>query len=161
MQRKDSKIPAIWCDLDGTLCNVGHRLHILDDLKDKPEQEKFDIFTDACDLDTPNKWCLDILWAMRLTGFEILYVTGRSEKFVNKTTLWLLDNVHFHDRYTPKLYMRPNGDDTPDDQMKAKIYRLDIKPYYDVAFCLEDRPSVARKLRSIGLKCLLIDDKEF
>lgn len=153
---------AIWCDLDGTLANCDHRLDILKD-KSVDYDQRMDQFMSLCDMDTPNSWCVDILTAMRAVGYEIVYVTGRSDRYIEKTIMWLLEHVPIHgiSGYGPRIYMRKDGDHRPDHIVKQEVYEREIEAKYDIVFCLEDRPSVVKMLRRIGLVCLAVDDRDF
>lgn len=154
---------VIWCDLDGTLCNVNHRVPLLKELENKglSYRERIDLFTAQCDNDQVNDWCLKLIRAMRAKGYPILFVTGRSEKFRSETCNWMMHYLDLDLLYRSSLFMRPEGSSQADSEFKESIYMNQIKPHYQVLFCLEDRPSVACMLRSHGLICLQVDDKEF
>ena len=154
------KPKAVWCDLDGTLANIEHRLPLLEMHKDLPYEERMDIFTSHCEKDSVNKWCFELIWSMKVSGHDIVYVTGRSDKYMEETLAWLLEYVKFPGKSLPLLYMREKGDYTKDALLKKKLLRK-IQKTYNIIFALEDRPSVCRMLRECGVVCLQVDDKEF
>ena len=132
---------AIIFDLDGTLCNVEHRLHLLPD---------FDAFHTACVDDTLNRPIAELFWAMKQRGWFMIIVTGRDDNFRIETHKWLYKN---HIQYDV-LIMRPHGNHRSDVTLKEKIYLTEIKPFYDVSFCVDDRKGVTAKWRELGVVCL-------
>lgn len=148
------KPPAIIVDLDGTLCDTAHRQH---HLEKKPKDWK-SFFAGIPD-DQPNEWCKRIVWAFEHKA-QIIYVSGRDEDHRANTKQWLKS---FHLEGIPKhpLFMRIAGDHRDDTIIKEELYRKYIEPNYQVMFCIDDRPKVARMWRSIGLTCLQCNDKEF
>lgn len=138
----------IICDLDGTLCNVGHRRHFI-------EKKDWKSFYENIPYDQPNQWCLNIL--KRFQKEEILFVTGRPEEYRQHTTDWLkrigYDGI--------PVFMRPSGDYRKDSEIKTEIYNEQIKPKYQISFCIDDRTQVVRAWRALGLICLQCDDGDF
>ena len=60
--------PLYIFDLDGTLCNIEHRLHLLDNKTDK---DRWDKFYKACVNDKPNMPVLQILQAVQRDAADI------------------------------------------------------------------------------------------
>src|ERR1700722_16079343 len=56
----NKKPNAIICDLDGTLCNIDHRLHWV-----RNEKKNWPMFFAGIKNDTLNQWCADILSQLR------------------------------------------------------------------------------------------------
>lgn len=144
---------AIIVDLDGTLANIDHRLYYVKDKDQKGWEEFFQHISN----DTPNMAVYDMLQVMHQSGYAILLVSGREEKWRDATETWL---KKFHIPYT-WLLMRPFGDYRDDTEIKEEIYTRYIQPYFNVSFCVDDLPSVCRKWRELGLTCFQIQDKEF
>lgn len=146
----------IVCDLDGTLCNIDHRLHYV-----KQENPDWDSFFDACVDDTPNQWCVSIIEAMYAKGYGIVFVSGRSDKVAVKTRKWLIEKVGILNiAYDYELFMRPDGDHQPDDKLKEQIYEQHLKDR-DTLFVLDDRKKVVDMWRSKGLTVLQCAEGEF
>lgn len=146
---------AIVVDLDGTLFNVQHRLHHV-----QKEPKDWPAFAAAIPLDTINPWCEQLVWAMRLQGYEIVYLTGRKnaeEKATRESLYRHLGAVGLKD----PLFMRNPRDNNIDSNFKIDVLRQLIVPNYEVLFVLDDRPSVIRALREAGFVALAVDDKEF
>lgn len=141
--------PAIICDLDGTLCNISHRLHFINnDLRSV--KKDWNSFYYNMPNDTVNIWCLTIIDALLTKGIDILYVTGRPDEYKSITVDWLRRN----NCPINGIYMRPFGDNRPDSIVKKEIYETEIKNKYNVLFVIEDRMSVTKMWRDIGLTCL-------
>jgi len=143
---------AIIVDIDGTLADVEHRVHHV-----RQEPKNWRAFNQAMDLDILNPWCRDLILAMKNQQTDILLVTGRDEDYRIKTEQWLKkNNVPFN-----HLWMRQASDYRGDDIVKKEIYDIEIKPNYQVLFVVDDRQSVVKMWRSIGLVCLQCDWGDF
>ncbi|MCO4792771.1 MAG: hypothetical protein KC493_03605 [Bacteriovoracaceae bacterium] len=143
---------AIIVDLDGTLCDVEHRVHHV-----QQEEKNWRAFNDGMIDDTLNIWCAKLIESMNSNGFEIIFVTGRDENYRKHTEDWL---KRHHIEYKD-LYMRQAADYRGDDEVKKDIYEHDIKNDHDVLFVIDDRLSVVKMWRSIGLVCLQCDWGDF
>jgi predicted kinase len=137
----DSKLPiAIICDLDGTLALHNGR-------------SPYD--TDKCDNDLENLPILYILNSIK--ELEIIFVSGREDKFRDKTVKWL-SNLGFAGKL---LLMRKTDDMRNDAIVKKEIYDSEIKGKYNILFCLDDRDRVVNMWRELGLTCLQVADGSF
>ncbi len=148
------KEQAIIIDIDGTLSNCEHRRYFLDG--DKPDWRSF---SESCVMDSINEWCRQLIFAMD-PNFCILFVSGREDEYRNVTVDFISNQLGWCGE-EERLYMRKNGDYRPDTIIKEEIYNEHIKDKYDVLFCVDDRPSVCRMWRSLGLTVLQCADKEF
>lgn len=136
----DSSLPhAIICDLDGTLALHNGR-------------SPYD--TEDCDTDLLNETVFNILMKCAV---RILFVTGREEKWREKTTAWLKLNFGGFN----ELWMRPTGDFREDSLIKQEIYDAHIRGHYNVDFVLDDRNRVVDMWRRNGLTCLQVADGDF
>lgn len=145
---------AVICDLDGTLCNLDHRLKYI-----KGKTKDWDKFFSLVREDTviePVAYLLDALLACvgSIWHAEILFVSGRPEKTRRDTLSWItttaqlefLDSVN-----NPKLYMRKDGDFRPDTIVKSEILDQIIAEGYEVLFAIDDRPSVIKMWEDRGI----------
>jgi hypothetical protein len=112
-------------DIDSTLAKKGDR-DIYDDTK--------------LHLDTviePVKKVLDSL----KDSYTIIIVSGRKGNIDcrHKTMRWLIHNSIHYD----KLFMRKEGDNRPDDEVKLELYK-EICEKYNVIGVFDDRKSVKR-----------------
>jgi predicted kinase len=132
---------AIICDLDGTLALHNGR-------------SPYD--TAKCMSDKYNQVVLSILKRYEETA-EIIFVTGREERFRRDTLLWLYP-IGFGFK---KVFMRQNGDYREDSIVKQEHYDKNIKPFYNIHFVLDDRNRVVDMWRRNGLTCLQVAEGDF
>ena len=76
---------------------------------------------------------------------------------MDETKQWLEDNSIRYDQ----LLMRGTGDNSPDIIVKKAIFDVYIKDNYNIEFVLDDRNQVVEMWRSLGLKCLQVQDGDF
>jgi FMN phosphatase YigB (HAD superfamily) len=145
------KQKIIIVDLDGTLCNADHRRHFVES-----EKKDWNGFYENMTHDEPNEWCLEIM--DRFKASEIVFVTGRPEKYRDITKAWLTKKCGYGTR---PLFMRKNNDFRPDFMIKTEIYKEHIEPEYQVMFCVDDRKQVVDAWRELGLICLQCADGNF
>jgi len=155
---KGDKRYAIICDLDGTLCNIEHRLVYV---KNSPKDWK--AFFQNLDKDTPNQWCVDLLKGLS-KQYAIVYCSGRPRDHKEQTVEWLkkygLDKLNWaglighNDRYDFYLYMRAGGDFRRDDIVKEIILDFEILTRFTPYLMIDDRQQVVDMWRKRGYTCL-------
>ena len=140
---------TIICDLDGTLCQVDHRLHLA---KDK----KWDEFNRSCVLDPPWKDTLEVLKGLKLLGHTFAFVTGREESHRQGTIQWLAQ----YEVWDPSvlLLMRAVGDYRSDVEVKRDLYKDHLKDR-SILFAMEDRDGVTELWRSLGIRCFQVQEE--
>lgn len=146
---------VILCDVDGTLSNGQHRQHYL---SIKPKNWK--AFVNASPLDPPYE---DVVWLVKTlheAGNTILIVTARSEDERNVTKKWL-DEVAGLKHVYEKMYMRESGDYRDDAIVKKEILENIRLDGYDPFMVLDDRNKVVNMWRSVGIRCLQVQDGDF
>lgn len=138
-------------DLDGTLADVSHREHFVQ----RPVGEKdWESFHAASVNDIPKYGILRTYQALQATGHYLEIWTGRDEKHRAATIKWLAE----HGIHKPKLKMRPDGDHTPDDEMKsAWLDELNLP----VQLIFEDRARVVAMWRKRGILCAQVAPGNF
>ena len=152
----------IVCDLDGTLCNIDHRLHFVQVAQG--ERKDWDSFFNGVPNDTVNKPVLEVLDRFRLTlnDFQIVFCSGRPERCRTDTVEWL-KKYYFTEcegKLHYELYMRQDGDFRRDDIVKQEI----LDKYIDkdrVLFVLDDRDQVVDMWRRNGLTCFQVAEGDF
>lgn len=145
-------------DLDGTLADLTHRLHHINDLNGKARN--WDDFFDACEQDAPILWTIGLLNMLRYEG-GILVLSGRSAKVRAKTERWLRTHGVAFDH----LVMRPEGCHEPDETLKLRMLKdfLWENKHYDLQFIVDDRQKVVDAWRAAGynvLQCNQWKEKE-
>lgn len=137
--------PIVICDLDGTLCNVEHRLHFV-----KGETKDWKSFYEHLSFDPINEVVLEAIeWAHR-KGCSIVLVSGRPEACKEATLAWL--KKHKVNFFTT-LLMRSSQDHRPDDEVKKDLVtqHLDLDA---IASVIDDRPRVIRMWKELGLNVI-------
>jgi len=140
IKEQDEELPScIICDIDGTLALINGR---------NPYDDQ------AVINDKLNNYVSLILSRYKIMNIEVIYLSGRSEKARPGTTQWLKNNNLWD--YNQKLYMRSNGDFRKDEIVKKELYEQYIQDKYFVEFVLDDRDSVVKMWRDLGLLCLQV-----
>jgi hypothetical protein len=146
-------------DLDGTLCNIDHRLHHIK--KDKPDWKAFN---EACIEDKAIEnvvYIADALYEFH----DIIILTGRSEEYLDQTKTWLSTHTFLYPGKI-EILMRPTGDFRPDHIVKKELldnYLVSKESISskDIAAIFEDRQSVVNMWRENGYKCLQVAPGDF
>lgn len=133
-------------DLDGTLCNIEHRL---DYVRSKPKNWK--AFDAGIPNDKVNEPVARVFLSMFASDYnnDIIIASGRNERCRQATENWLELNGLGH---YEKLYMRKADDFRSDDIVKQEILDEIIADYGkkpDMVF--DDRPKVVRMWRDNGI----------
>tara|TARA_R100000781_G_scaffold104654_1_gene68404 strand:- start:22 stop:459 length:438 start_codon:yes stop_codon:yes gene_type:complete len=142
---------AIICDLDGTLSINDHGRSFFE--------------AHDCDRDSLNEPVGRLLEWARECDIEIIYLSGREDRFREPTLRFLFENDFGHDigiepnEYS--LFMRKTGDNRADDIIKWEIYQEHIEPNYNIVFILDDRNQVVNMWRSKGLTCFQVAPGDF
>lgn len=161
-----SKPEVIIVDLDGTLCNIDHRLHFV-----RGDKKDWRGFLSNLDKDIPNEWCVHLLNAIKYgSTSHVIYMSGRGQEYKDKTVDWLRKhNLYGHcvkldNNGIPvltNLFMRCEKDSRPDTQIKEILLDFEVLTRYTPLFMIDDRPSVCRMWRSRGYTVLQCNDVEF
>ena len=138
-------------DLDGTLCDISHRLHFI-----QGKKRDYDAFHEACDKDAPKTAIIEMLNLFR--GRAKLEIwSGRSDRVKGKTLEWLDRN-----NIPPYLLtnMREAGDRSSDVELKRSWLRRSIAEGDRPDLVFEDRTRVVDMWRSEGITCCQVDHWE-
>lgn len=142
-------IPAVIVDIDGTVALRG----------DRDPYDWANVINDK-----PNEPVILAVAGMWLLGYHLLFVSGRMEQCRRATALWLqrqhlIENHLLGDGHGEavkpeygslpgwKLFMRPDGDMRPDDELKSEIYEKHILGTFDVKLVFDDRNKVVKMWR--------------
>ena len=173
----------IICDIDGTIADIEHRRpHVAGKKKD------FESFYAEQENDLVKLPTLAVLNGLCRNGeYDLLFVSGRPEKYRYETELWLaswcdiyMKNSVLDERIKARykitdgwlknwnynyeclgLLMRPDDDNRSDAVVKEEIYLNEIKPHYSVFMVLDDRNKVVEMWREHGLVCHQVADGNF
>ena len=135
-------------DIDGTVANLGHRLHHI-----KKSPKDWAAFHKGMADDKPIPHVIEAVLNLQEIGWLVVACTGRMESGRRTTEVWLAAQ-----RIVPTaLYMRPNDNYQPDTAVKsALIDRIeqDFMRRPDLAF--EDRDRVVAMLRARNIPTLQV-----
>lgn len=144
-------------DLDSTLSDPSHRLHLID--RTREGGPDWDQFFSLCHLDKPHRHVLHVLADLRHSGHWIEIWTGRSEAVRDATIDWLrrheLEWVGFRPDY---LRMRPAGDHTPGPELKRAWLNEARLWGRAPELVFEDDPKVVAMWRAEGIPCFQVAD---
>ena len=143
-------------DIDGTISKVGERLKYLNQ-----EPKDWDSFYNDCFEDEPIIEMVDLVYDLYLQRYQLVFCTGRRESCREKTINWF--NKYFEPEIAKfsKLLMRPNKDHRHDSEIKPELLKNAGIELDSIAFVLEDRNSMVKKWRELGLICLQVADGDF
>lgn len=141
---------AVICDLDGTLCNIDHRLHFM-----KGEKKNWPGFFGAMSEDKLNLWCASIL--ENLYEYSIILCSGRPDNYREVTENWLGEHFVSYEH----LFMRQNNDSRRDDIVKEVILDFEILTRFKPYFSIDDRNQVVQMWRKRGITCLQCAEGNF
>jgi FMN phosphatase YigB (HAD superfamily) len=133
--------PIVLVDMDGTLADSRHREQFI-----HGRSKNWPAFFAAMDADEPNVAIAD--WVRDLAQrYEIVIVTGRPQQYLPNTLAWL-------GKYripSSQILMRRSGDRRPDYVVKEEMLAA-LDPS-QIAFVIDDRPSVCEMWERRGLRC--------
>lgn len=142
--RDGSLMKAVICDLDGTLALFGGKRGPYDAAKCADD-----------DLNIPVYKILTLF--SKYLGYQIVYLSGREDKFRGETVTFL----EKHECPVGPLWMRTSGDFRKDTVVKLELFNAHVRGKYDVEFVLDDRDSVVKQWREMGLTCLQVAEGAF
>jgi phosphoglycolate phosphatase-like HAD superfamily hydrolase len=134
-------------DIDGTIANLEHRLHLL---------PNWDAFFDACDNDAPIDHIIDVARALHQHS-DIVYVSGRSDRVRDATVQWL----EKHGLPPGRLYMRRAGDHQQDDTLKVELLAELRADGFEPIMAFDDRTRVVKAWRAAGIPCAQVVDGDY
>lgn len=159
MELKDLNLKSlegkeIIVDIDGTIAKISDRIKYIE--QDEPD---WDAFFEECDRDEPIVDIVDLVFLFS-EFFSIRFCTGRPERVREKTHKWL-NEVFGGNIPKKRLLMRKDGDHRSDFEVKPELLKEAGIKLKNIAFILEDRNSVVKKWRELGVRCLQVDESDF
>lgn len=147
------KRKAVIFDIDGTIANMEHRVHLKND-KDE--------FYGNSHADEPIEGVVSILkMFLSNPNYTVIFLTSRPEWTRLTTISWLHKHIPLLSDSPYMLLMRQDGENRKDYEVKQDIYINKIKDIYDVDFIIEDRQRVVNMWRGLGLTCLQTCDGNY
>ena len=133
----------ILCDIDGTVANNDHRQHFLEGKKD------WEGFFSELVNDLPIQIIIDKVIQEQANGKELVFLTGRPERYRYSTTLWLKEHFDFEF----KLLMRNDGDQRNKLEIKRIIFSENFEAN-EIAFCFENDIDLIKQWKNLGIKTI-------
>lgn len=153
--------PIYIFDLDGTLSNPAHRLHLISG--EDIDKVDWDAFHQASIDDEPILGVISMMMNLASIGAEIRIWTGRSEKVKTATALWLSSHTKVSaDVMKQALYMRPEGNTDAGWAMKEKwLHALPLQDRMRIFGAFDDNSSVAEMFRRNGITCFQVANNKY
>lgn len=131
--------PILLCDIDGTIANGDHRVHLVSG-ETKDWKAYFSLLSEDAPIEA-------VIQKVRKYWYDhtVCMVSGRPDTYQYETMEWL---TKYEVPYN-WLFMRPGSDKRPDTEIKAGFLRH--IPKENVALVLDDRPSVCKMWEENGL----------
>lgn len=143
-------------DIDGTLADLTHRLHFI---QNKPKD--WDSFFKAAVNDAPIFEVIRLAQILNGAGQQIYYFSGRSEEIRQDTLLWLTKH-NLPQALNSHLYMRKAKDHREDNIVKAELLEEFLKePREPIGGVFDDRQQVVDMWRSKGYKVFQVAKGDF
>ena len=148
LMEQDHSLPkCILVDIDGTAAKIHDR-------------SPFDWSNVGRDL--PNTPVLNVVRAMRATGYAVVFLSGRDSAARTETVRWLQKYLDWKEVVDYQLFMRLQNDMRKDSIIKRELFDAHIRGRYFVELVLDDRDQVVSLWRrDMGLTCLQVDYGDF
>lgn len=132
-------------DIDGTLADISHRLrHVQGDKKN------WDAFFSEMSEDELREDVVELVRKSKNDLYELFLVSGRPNTYREQTLRWLKENGVSD--FFSGLIMREEFDKRPDTETKLDI--LNLFGAHNIAYVIDDRPSVIRMWKENGVEVL-------
>jgi predicted kinase len=149
LEKFDNLPNCIISDLDGTLSIFNQK----DQHCPLDAHFRSPYHAETCDKDSVHP---NLLALIKSCDCEIFFLTGREEKYREKTKIFL-DKLNL--RY--KLFMKPNDSSIKDYKFKIDTYEQEIKGKYNVLAVFEDRDRCVKAFRQNGLFTCQVAEGDF
>ncbi|HRF70619.1 MAG TPA: AAA family ATPase [Candidatus Pelethenecus sp.] len=124
------------CDLDGTLCDISDRLHLV-----KPDggEKNWKAFFENIPSDKLREDIAEMVKLLYNDGKKIVYLSGRPEEYKKETIEWLKENGM---DFNFSLIMRRVADRRDDVIVKREMLNKYFKDRSKIFKVIDDRPKV-------------------
>lgn len=134
---------AIVVDVDGTLADML-------DLRGPFDWKKVGV-------DQPIDTVIETVRLYKQAGYKVIVMSGRDAICRPETEAWLKQHQVSYDH----LYMRPEGDQRPDNLIKEELFFQNVDGNFNVRIVLDDRNQVVEQWRAMGLKVYQVAEGNF
>lgn len=143
---------AVIFDLDGTLADGTHRLHLLPTV-DLHLTDSWNEFNRASKDDSPIHSTIEVCNIMVQAGLRVIILTGRSDIVRAETEAWLERNFVMYS----ELVMRPHSDNRKDIIIKEEFLRNQVG-LENIVAAWDDSPAVIEHFRGLGITTYAVCD---
>ena len=155
-------------DIDGTIMNIDHRRHFLDE-----RPKNWNSFFKGISDDVPNQDIARLMLSLlKDKNNQLIFCSGRKETYreitqnqvariIYKENTLALSKFLKGDKLNLPFYMREDEDYRPDYMVKSDLLDNMINDGYDPAIVFDDRDSVVEMWRSRGIRCLQVAEGKF
>lgn len=155
-------------DLDGTVANCWHRLHLICDIdengntiqRENISSQIWEKFNRGCLKDEPIEPVIKLLRSMHAHGYKIAVCSSRSSVAISETEEWWFKNVGIP--VVGGYHLRPANNNYISDVELKREWAIRNKAIIDnTLFVLEDRTAVVKMWRKLGLMCLQVTNGDY
>lgn len=139
-------------DLDGTLADGKHRLHLLPTV-DLHLTDSWNEFNRASKDDSPIHSTIEVCNIMARAGLRVIILTGRSDIVRAETEAWLERNSVLYS----ELVMRSHSDNRKDIIIKEEFLRNQVG-LENIVAAWDDSPAVIEHFRRLGITTYAVCD---
>lgn len=140
-------------DIDGTISDGKHRVHLLPRGEDMHDDSAWEVFNCACDGDAPIVEYITLLKLLYDQNFTTVLLTGRGETARPQTLQWLKE----HDVPFDELIMRPEGDCRRGFEFKKE--ELEKIGTENIWLSFDDLDRNCQMMRELGIQtCQVTED---
>tara|TARA_Y200000002_G_scaffold211913_1_gene174835 strand:+ start:1173 stop:1601 length:429 start_codon:yes stop_codon:yes gene_type:complete len=136
---------TVICDIDGTIADNKHRQHYMEGKKD------WDGFFSEMHLDKPIYQIINKIKILKDSGNEIVFLTGRPEKYRLITENWLKKYFSFE----INLLMRKDNDRRNKLEIKKELFIQNFKSS-EIECCFENDLELLELWEEIGLSVEIV-----
>ena len=146
----------IICDIDGTIADLSHRRHWVEQ---KPKNWK--MFFRYMVYDQPIRPVVEVIAALGSNAdHRIIFCSGRPAEWESETRGWIEKQFDWK-WYASPLYMRSTGDYRPDDVIKFELLQKIRADGYKPIIAFDDRQRVVDMWRKNGIICAQVAEGNF
>ncbi len=136
---------TVICDIDGTIADNKHRQHYMEGKKD------WDGFFSEMHLDKPIYQIINKIKILKNSGNEIVFLTGRPEKYRLITENWLKKYFSFE----INLLMRKDNDRRNKLEIKKELFIQNLKSS-EIECCFENDLELLELWEEMGLSVEIV-----
>jgi hypothetical protein len=136
----------ILVDIDHTIANAFWRDSMIG-------TETWDVYHENSKYDKPFKNVVNLINSLANSGYDMMGITGRNEKYRQLTVGWLVQNKVDLD----EILMRPDNDFTKNGELKVKLIKERFKDNFkDIHFLIDDNEDAILAFMALGIATLQI-----